>query len=73
MPNPRETPTFRSGTAPTRASAARTRVRLMTLVIAVVLAAGIAGGLWLSRDPQPRMLSRRSSLAAVTEGPVVRE
>ena len=38
-----------------------------------MLAIGIAGSLWLSRDPEPRMLERRSSLARVTEGPIVRE
>src|SRR5688572_13005173 len=73
MPSPRDTPTVHPGMSPTRPTRARTRFRLTTLVIAVVIAAGIAGGLWLSRDPQPHMLSRRSSLAVVTEGPVVRE
>src|SRR5688500_1035366 len=73
MPSPRDTPTFHPGTSPTRASGARVRLRLTTLVIAIMLAATIAGGLWLSRDPEPHMLSRRSSLATVTEGPVVRE
>src|SRR5687767_8232890 len=73
MPSPRDTPTFPPGTALTRAPGASNRFRLTTLVVAVVLATGIAGGLWLSRDPEPHMLSRRSSLATVTEGPVVRE
>ena len=73
MPSPRDTPTVHPGMSPTRPTRARTRFRLTTLVIAVVIAAGIAGGLWLSRDPEPHMLSRRSSLAAATEGPVVRE
>jgi dienelactone hydrolase len=38
-----------------------------------VLATAIAGSLWLTRDPESRMLERRSGLAGVTEGPVVRE
>jgi dienelactone hydrolase len=38
-----------------------------------VLATAIAGSLWLTRDPESRMLERRSGLARVTEGPVVRE
>jgi dienelactone hydrolase len=38
------------------------------LLIAFVLVA-VAGGLWLTRDPEPYMLERRSQLAEVTEGP----
>jgi dienelactone hydrolase len=38
-----------------------------------VLVACVAGGVWLTRDPEPRMLARRSGLAGVAEGPVVRE
>lgn len=51
----------------------RRRLRLTGITAAVVLAACIAGSLWLTRDPEPRMLERRSSLAGVTEGPIVRE
>src|SRR5687767_9893397 len=51
----------------------RRRLRLTGIVAVVVLVIGIAGSLWLSRDPEPRMLERRSRLAGVTEGPVVRE
>lgn len=47
------------------------RLRLTVIVLGMVVAAGIAGGLWLTRDPEPRMLARRSSLAHVTEGPPV--
>lgn len=49
------------------------RLRLTAVVALVVLAAAIAGSVWLARDPEPRMLERRSALAGVTEGPVVRE
>jgi hypothetical protein len=34
----------------------------------VLLIAGTAGVLWLTRDPEPHMLERRSALADVTEG-----
>ena len=47
------------------------RRRLTLLALGIFLAAGIAGSVWLTRDPEPRMRERRSSLAAVTEGPVV--
>ena len=47
------------------------RRRLTLLALGILIATGIAGGLWLTRDPEPRMLARRSSLADVTEGPVV--
>jgi dienelactone hydrolase len=49
------------------------RLRLTGITAAVVLAIAIAGSLWLTRDPERRMLERRSGLAGVTEGPVVRE
>ncbi len=39
----------------------------------IVLVVALVGGLWLTRNPEPRMLERRSGLAGVTEGPVVRE
>jgi dienelactone hydrolase len=52
---------------------ARRRLRLTAIGAVVVLAIGTAGSLWLARDPEPRMLERRSGLAGVTEGPVVRE
>src|SRR5688572_12236884 len=51
----------------------RRRLRLTAGVALVVLTAAVAGSLWLTRDPEPRMLERRSGLAGVTEGPVVRE
>ena len=51
----------------------RRRLRLTGIAAAVVLMACSAGSLWLTRDPEPRMLERRSSLAGVTEGPIVRE
>ena len=51
----------------------RRRRKLTVLILALVLTAAIAGSLWLTRDPEPRMLQRRSGLAGVTEGPVVHE
>lgn len=51
----------------------RRRLRLTAAVALVVLTTAIAGSLWLTRDPESRMLERRSGLAGVTEGPVVRE
>lgn len=51
----------------------RRRRRLTAIALAALVAAGIAGSLWLTRDPEPRMLARRSGLADVTEGPVVRD
>ena len=47
--------------------------RHLTIAVAVLLVAGTAIVLWLTRDPEPRMLARRSALADVTEGPVVRD
>ena len=38
-----------------------------------MIATAIAASLWLTRDPEPRMLERRSGLAAVVEGPPVVE
>lgn len=52
---------------------ARTRRSLTALIVASVLVSAIAGSLWLTRDPEPRMLARRSALAGVTEGPVVHD
>lgn len=49
------------------------RRRLTAITLAALLAAGIAGSLWLTRDPEPRMLARRSGLAGVTEGPALRD
>ena len=51
----------------------RRRKRLTAITLASLLAIGIAGALWLTRDPVPRMLARRSALASVTEGPVIRD
>jgi dienelactone hydrolase len=51
----------------------RRRKRLTAITLASLLATGIAGALWLTRDPEPRMLARRSGLASVTEGPPVRD
>ncbi len=51
----------------------RHRRRLTAFVSLVVLVVGVAGSLWLTRDPEPRMLERRSKLVQVTEGPMVRE
>jgi hypothetical protein len=52
----------------------RHRRRRLTIVTALaVFVMSIAGCLWLTRDPEPRMLERRSELAGVTEGPIVRE
>lgn len=56
-----------------KTSRRRRRLRLTAITIAVVLATGLVGSLWLTRDPEPRMLARRSGLAGVTESPVVRE
>ena len=42
-------------------------------MLAAALALGVAGGLWLTRDPEPRMLARRSGLADVIEGPIVKD
>ena len=58
---------------PSTSRPTRRRLRLTAVVALVVLAAAIAGSLWLARDPEPRMLERRSGLAGVTEGPVGRE
>ena len=58
---------------PTTSRPTRRRLRLTAVVALVVLTSAIAGSLWLTRDPEPRMLERRSGLAGVTEGPVVRE
>jgi dienelactone hydrolase len=41
------------------------------IALGLLVVAGIGGGVWLTRDPEPRMLARRSSLADVTEGPLV--
>jgi dienelactone hydrolase len=49
----------------------RRRKRLTSITFAALLATGIAGSLWLTRDPEPRMLARRSGLADVVEGPAV--
>jgi dienelactone hydrolase len=51
----------------------RRRKRLTAIAVVTVLAAVTAGSLWLVRDPEPRMLARRSGLAHVAEGPVVRD
>jgi dienelactone hydrolase len=58
---------------PSTTGRTRRRLRLTGITAAVVLAACVGGSLWLTRDPEPRMLERRSGLAGVTEGPVVRE
>lgn len=58
---------------PSTSRRTRRRLRLTAAVALVVLATAIAGSLWLTRDPESRMLERRSGLAGVTEGPVVRE
>jgi dienelactone hydrolase len=47
--------------------------RRLTAVAAVLLVAGTASVVWLTRDPEPHMLERRSALADVVEGPLVRE
>ena len=39
----------------------------------MLLVAGTATVLWLTRDPEPHMLERRSALADAMEGPLVRE
>ena len=49
----------------------RLRRRLTAIVGGVVVVVAIAGGLWLTRDPEPGMLERRSTLAHVTESPPV--
>ncbi len=49
------------------------RRNLTVIILALVLTGAIAGALWLTRDPEPRMLQRRSGLAGVIEGPVVHE
>jgi dienelactone hydrolase len=46
-------------------------MRLTAIVLSALLAAAIASSLWLIRDPEPRMLARRSGLTGVVEGPVV--
>ena len=51
----------------------RRRLRLTVIAASIVSVVALAGSLWLTRDPEPRMLERRSGLAAVTEGPVVLE
>lgn len=62
-----------SVTLPSTSRRTRRRLRLTGVVALVVLTTAIAASLWLTRDPEPRMLERRSGLAGVTEGPVVRE
>ena len=47
------------------------RRRLTLIALGFLVAVGIVGSLWLTRDPEPRMLARRSSLAHVTEGPLI--
>jgi dienelactone hydrolase len=49
------------------------RGHLTAITLVALLAALTAGCLWLGRDPEPRMLARRSGLANVVEGPAVRE
>jgi dienelactone hydrolase len=49
------------------------RARITSLVALTTVVTGVVGTLWLTRDPEPRMLERRSGLAGVSEGPVVRE
>jgi dienelactone hydrolase len=56
---------------PSTSARRRRRRRFASITLTALLAAGVAGGLWLTRDPEPRMLARRSVLADVTEGPVV--
>lgn len=51
----------------------RRRLRITRVVALTMVALGVVGSLWLTRDPEPRMLERRSGLAGVTEGPIVRE
>jgi dienelactone hydrolase len=46
-------------------------LRLTGFVLLTAIAGAVVGGLWLTRDPEPHMLARRSGLASVTEGPVV--
>jgi dienelactone hydrolase len=48
-------------------------LRLTATILAAPIAGAIVAGLWLTRDPEPRMLARRSGLARVIEGPVVSE
>jgi dienelactone hydrolase len=36
-----------------------------------VIAGAVVSGLWLTRNPEPHILARRSELASVVEGPVV--
>ena len=43
-------------------------LRWASLILAVFVLVGVAGSLWLTRDPEPYMLERRSRLAEVTEG-----
>lgn len=62
----------RSPAAPI-ASRFRRRLRLTAIIGSIVLAAALAGTLWLTRDPEAGMLERRSGLARVTEGPAVQE
>ena len=57
---------------PTAKTSRRQRRRRPTVfVVAAAIAGAVAGGLWLTRDPEPHMLARRSGLAGVIEGPVV--
>jgi dienelactone hydrolase len=60
-------------TAPAHHPHRRRGRRRLTAIVAVLLVAGTATVLWLTRDPEPHMLARRSALAEVTEGPLVRE
>lgn len=49
------------------------RRRLTLIALGILVTVGITGSVWLTRDPEPRMLERRSRLANVTEGPLVAE
>jgi dienelactone hydrolase len=51
----------------------RRRLRITVIVVSILAVVALVGSLWLTRDPEPRMLERRSGIAAVTEGPVVQE
>jgi dienelactone hydrolase len=60
-------------TASAPSPAPRRRRGRLTTAIVVLLIAGMAAVLWLTRDPEPHMLARRSALADVIEGPLARE